>query len=244
LLAGSGIIPSHREDDPRVQDPYSLRCIPQVLGAVRDTVAHCTGIVEAELGAVTDNPLCFPDDGVILSGGNFHGQPVALALDILAVALAELAAFSERRTYLLLDDREPQQDRLPAFLAREPGLNSGYMIAQYAAASLVAENAVLAAPAGLHSVPTSAGMEDFVSMGATAATKLRTVLRNAEHVVAIELLCAAEGVEYRHPLRAGAGVEEAVALVRALVPPLQRDRPLHPDIAALAEAVHDGRFAV
>ena len=244
LLAGSGIIPSHRTDDPRVQDPYTLRCIPQVIGAVRDTVAHCTRVIEAELAAVTDNPLCFPAEGALLSGGNFHGQPVALALDILALALAELAAFSERRTYLLLDDREPRSDRLPAFLAQEPGLNSGYMIAQYAAASLVAENAVLATPAGLHSVPTSAGMEDFVSMGATAAVKLRAVLENAAHVIAIELLCAAAGVEYRRPLRAGAGVEEALARVRAVVPPLERDRPLHPDIAALAAAVHDGRFAL
>jgi len=242
LLAGSAIIPSHRADDPRVQDPYTLRCIPQVIGAVRDTVDHCTRIVEAELGAVTDNPLCFPDDDVILSGGNFHGQPVALALDILALALAELAAFSERRTYLLLDDREPLRDRLPPFLAHAPGLNSGYMVAQYVAASLVAENAILAAPAGLHSVPTSAGMEDFVSMGATAALKLRAVLRNAAHIVAIELLCAAEGVEYRRPLRAGAGVEEALRRVRALVLPLAQDRSLHPDITALSDAVQAGQF--
>jgi len=244
LLTGSAIIPSHREADPRVQDPYSLRCVPQVIGAVRDTVDHCARVIGAELGAVTDNPLCFPDDGVILSGGNFHGQPVALALDILAIALAELAAFGERRIYLLLDDREPEQDRLPPFLAREPGLNSGYMIAQYVAAALVAENAVLATPAGLHSVPTSAGMEDFVSMGATAALKARTIVQNAAHVVAIELLCAAQGVEYRRPLRAGHGVEEAVRRVRAVVPPLERDRPLHADIAALARAVHEGRFVL
>ncbi len=263
LLTGSAIIPSHHEADPRVQDPYSLRCVPQVIGAVRDTVDHCARVIGAqvigavrdtvdhcarvigaELGAVTDNPLCFPDDGVILSGGNFHGQPVALALDILAIALAELAAFGERRIYLLLDDREPEQDRLPPFLAREPGLNSGYMIAQYVAAALVAENAVLATPAGLHSVPTSAGMEDFVSVGATAALKARTIVENAAHVVAIELLCAAQGVEYRRPLRAGHGVEEAVRRARAVVPPLERDRPLHADIAALARAVHEGRFVL
>ena len=193
---------------------------------------------------MTDNPLCFPEEDVVLSGGNFHGQPLALALDILAIALAELAAFGERRTYLLLDDREPRRDRLPAFLAHEPGLNSGYMIAQYTAASLVAENAVLATPAGLHSVPTSAGMEDFVSMGATAATKLRTVLGNAEHVVAIELLCAAAGVEYRRPLRAGTAVEEALRRVRAIVPPVERDRSLHPDIAAVAAALNAGQFAL
>lgn len=242
LLSGSEIIPSHRADDPRVQDPYSLRCIPQVIGAVRDTIAHCRRVVEAELASVTDNPLCFPETGVLLSGGNFHGQPVALALDIMAIALAELAAFSERRIYLLLDDREPRQNRLPAFLAREPGLNSGYMIAQYVAASLVAENAVLATPAGLHSIPTSAGMEDFVSMGATGAMKLRGVLDNAVHVIAIELMCAAEGVEVRRPLTAGSGVEEAVRRVREIVTPLERDRSLHPDIAALAAAVHDGRL--
>jgi len=249
LLRDSAIIPSHRADDPRVQDPYTLRRIPQVIGAVRDTVAHCARVVDAELGAVTDNPLVFPDedgdgDGVMLSGGNFHGQPVAMALDILAIALAELAAFAERRVYLLLDDREPLADRLPPFLAVEPGLNSGYMIAQYVAASLVAENAVLAAPAGLHSIPTSAGMEDFVSMGATAATKLRAVVDNAAHVVAIELLCGAQGVEYRRPLRAGTGVEEALRRVRAVVPPLARDRSLHPDIVALARAVRAGHFAL
>ncbi len=244
LLEGSEIIPSHRTDDPRVQDPYSLRCIPQVIGAVRDTVAHCAGVIEVELDAVTDNPLCFPESGAVLSGGNFHGQPVAMALDILAVALAELAAFSERRTYLLLDDHEPEQNRLPAFLAAAPGLNSGYMIAQYTAAALVAENAVLATPAGLHSVPTSAGMEDFVSMGATAALKLRSILENVRHVVAIELLCAAAGVEYRRPLRAGRGVEEGLKRVRDLVPPLLQDRPLHPDIAALAHAVFEGRFVL
>jgi len=253
LLRASEIVPSHRTNDPRVQDPYSLRCIPQVIGAVRDTVAHCARVVEAELGAVTDNPLLFLSDetnededegGALLSGGNFHGQPVALALDILAIALAELAAFSERRAYLLLDDREPREARLPPFLVREPGLNSGYMIAQYVAASLVAENAVLATPAGLHSVPTSAGMEDFVSMGATAALKLRTVVDNAARVVAIELLCAAAGVDYRHPLRAGAGVVEALRRVRALAPPLEEDRSLHPDITALARAVHEGRFVL
>jgi histidine ammonia-lyase len=167
-----------------------------------------------------------------------------MALDILAIALAELAAFSERRTYLLLDDHEPEQKRLPAFLAAEPGLNSGYMIAQYTAAALVAENAVLATPAGLHSVPTSAGMEDFVSMGATAAVKLRGILENVRHVLAIELLCAAAGVEYRHPLRAGRGVEEGLRRVRALVPPLRQDRPLHPNIAALAQAVYEGQFVL
>jgi histidine ammonia-lyase len=243
LLSGSAIIPSHRSNDPRVQDPYTLRCIPQVLGAIRETVAHCARVIEVELGSVTDNPLCFPDDGVMLSGGNFHGQPVALALDIMGIALAELAAFSERRSYLLLDDREPLQNRLPSFLAHEPGLNSGYMVAQYTAAALVAENAVLATPAGLHSLPTSAGMEDFVSMGATAAAKLRTILRNTQLILAIELMCAAEGVEYRRPLRAGAGVEEALRRVRAIVPPLRRDRPLHADIAALAAAVREGQFA-
>lgn len=243
LLEDSEIAASHRSGDPRVQDPYTLRCIPQVLGAVRDTIAHCTRVVEQELGAVTDNPLCFPD-GEILSGGNFHGQPVALALDILAIAVAELAAFSERRTYLLLDDREAGVERLPAFLARDPGLNSGYMVAQYTAAALVAENAVLAAPAGVHSLPTCAGMEDFVSMGATAANKLRVVLRNAQRVVAIELLCASAGVEFRRPLRAGLGVERGVAAVRALVPPLDKDRILQPEIEAIARAIGAGSFAL
>lgn len=242
LLKGSEIIPSHRKNDPRVQDPYSLRCIPQVIGAIRDTLRHCTCIVETELGSVTDNPLIFPDDDAVLSGGNFHGQPIAMALDILAIALAELAAFSERRIYLLLDDREPLQNRLPAFLAREPGLNSGYMIAQYVAAALVAENAILASPAGVQSIPTSAGMEDFVSMGATAGNKLRRVLVNVEQVIAIELLCAAEGVEWRRPLLAGLGVEEGVRRVREIAPGLQQDRPLHPDIEHIAAAIHRGAF--
>lgn len=244
LLQESEIILSHRENDPRVQDPYSLRCIPQVIGAVRDTVAHCLGVIEVELGCVTDNPLMFPDDDAVLSGGNFHGQPVAMALDILAIALAELAAFSERRTYLLLDDREPAENRLPAFLAQQPGLNSGYMIAQYVAAALVAENAILASPAGVQSIPTSAGMEDFVSMGATAGNKLRRVLVNAERVIAIELLCAAEGVEWRYPLRAGTGVEEGVRRVREIAPPLERDRPLNPDIERVAAAIHAGTFMI
>ncbi len=244
LLLGSEIIPSHRENDPRVQDPYSLRCIPQVIGAVRDTVAHCTGIVEAELAAVTDNPLIFPEDDAVLSGGNFHGQPIAMALDILSIALAELAAFSERRIYLLLDDREPRENRLPAFLARQPGLNSGYMIAQYVAAALVAENAILASPAGVQSIPTSAGMEDFVSMGATAGNKLRRVLTNAERVIAIELLCAAEGVEWRRPLLAGLGVKEAVRRVREVAPALEQDRPLHLSIERLSLAIHDGNFVL
>lgn len=244
LLAGSMIIPSHRKDDVRVQDPYTLRCVPQVIGAVRDTLRHCRETVECELAAVTDNPLCFPQEKAILSGGNFHGQPLALALDILGIALAELGAFSERRIVQLLDDRQPEPFKLPPFLAREPGLNSGCMIAQYVAAALVAENAVLATPAGIHSLSSSAGMEDFVSMGATAALKARTIGDNSARIVAIELLCAAEGLDHRRPLRAGESVETAYERVRERVAPLVADRALQPDILALAGEIRRGSFVL
>ncbi|HEX9067807.1 MAG TPA: histidine ammonia-lyase [Ktedonobacterales bacterium] len=243
LLHESEINPSHA-DCGRVQDPYSLRCAPQVLGAVRDTLAHCRGVFAAELLAVTDNPLIFPASGDVLTGGNFHGQPLALALDFLAIALAQVASFSERRIYYLMGphDWDTGPSAIPLFLTPEPGLNSGYMIAQYSAAALVNEIKVLAHPASIDSIPTSAGMEDFVSMGATSGIKLREVLELTRRVVAIELLTAAQGLEFRRPLKPGLGALRAYEVVRELVPALTADRTPAPDIAALAEAIATGAF--
>jgi histidine ammonia-lyase len=243
LLAGSEINPSHK-DCPRVQDPYTLRCIPQVLGAVRDALGYCAGVFENELGAVTDNPLLFPDDEASLSGGNFHGQPLALALDMLAIAVAQLAGFSERRTFSLVGPHDWDERGAPLFLTPNPGLNSGYMIPQYVAAALVNEIKVLAHPASIDSIPTSAGMEDWNSMGATAAHKARQAVLLAARVVAIELLCAAQMLEFRQPLKPGRGVQAAYERVRALVPALADDRPPAPDIEHLARAVLDGRLDI
>jgi histidine ammonia-lyase len=238
LLAGSEIRGSH-SGCARVQDPYTLRCIPQVLGAVRDAVGHVHCVVERELGAVTDNPLCFAAEGEVLSGGNFHGQPIAFALDYLAIALTSLAGFSERRTYALVSTWEGEA-ALPPYLTPYPGLQSGMMIAQYVAASLVAENRVLAHPASADSIPTSAGVEDYVSMGATAAWKARRVLENSTRAVAIELLCAAQAIECRRPLRSSSRIEGLLREVRALVPALTNDRSLSPDIEAIANAIRQG----
>jgi len=243
LLAESQINPSHA-DCVRVQDPYTLRCVPQVLGAARDTLTYCEGIFSAELGAVTDNPLIFSDDGEVLSGGNFHGQPLALGLDFLAIALAQVAGFSERRIYNLMGphDWDNGTNKLELFLTPQPGLNSGYMITQYTAAALVNEIKILAHPASIDSIPTSAGMEDFVSMGATAAIKLRQVIDLAYSVIAIELLSAAQGLDFRKPLRPGKGVDAAYGLVRSLVPTLTVDRPPAPDIEAVASGIRSGLF--
>lgn len=241
LLEGSEINPSHAGCD-RVQDPYTLRCAPQVLGAARDAIAYCEQVFTAELEAVTDNPLIFPADGDVLTGGNFHGQPLALALDFLALALAQVASFSERRTYNLMGPHtwDTGANAMPLFLTPEPGLNSGYMIAQYAAAALVNEIKVLAHPASVDSIPTSAGMEDFVSMGVTAANKLDQLLPLAERVIAIELIAAAQGLEFRRPLRPGRGAATGYEAVRSVVPALTADRPPSPDIEALAAAIHAG----
>ena len=240
LLAGSSVVASHA-DCGRVQDPYTLRCAPQVLGAVADALAYIEGALERELGAITDNPLVFPDDGDILSGGNFHGQPLSLPLDHLALALCELASFSERRTYALLS---PGYAGLPAFLTPRPGLSSGLMIAQYAAAALVNECQVLSHPAGAGSIPTSAGQEDFNSMGATAALKARTVIENAAHVVATELVCAVQGLEFHRPLRSTPVLEEAAARVRAHVARVEEDRSLAGELAGLATALRTGDDAL
>jgi histidine ammonia-lyase len=242
LLEGSEIRQSH-EGCTRVQDPYTLRCIPQVIGAVRDAIGYCRQVFSIELGAVTDNPLSFPDDQVVLSGGNFHGQPLALALDFLAIALTQLSSFSERRTYSLLSTWEGDA-ALPVFLTETPGLGSGFMIAQYVAAALVNENKVLAHPASADSIPTSAGTEDFNSMGATSALKARRVVDNCLRAIAIETLCAAQAVECRRPLKSGPRIEEAIARVRELVPRLTVDRPLSGDIELLAKAIRNGTLAV
>jgi histidine ammonia-lyase len=224
LLAGSEILESHRHCG-KVQDPYCLRCVPQVHGASRDALAYAASVVETEVNAATDNPLVF-EDGDIISGGNFHGQPLALALDFAAMALAELASISERRTYLLLGGH----DGLPPLLMRETGVNSGFMIPQYTAAALVSENKVLCHPASVDSIPTSLGQEDHVSMGAISALKLLEVLRNVEHVLAIELLTAAQALDYRLPLRPGRGVERAHRYVRTLIPHREADYSFQEDL--------------
>ncbi|MDQ3555588.1 MAG: histidine ammonia-lyase [Gemmatimonadota bacterium] len=217
LLVGSEILESHRNCG-KVQDPYCLRCVPQVHGAARDSLTHARRVTETEINSVTDNPLVFPD-GDIVSGGNFHGEPLAFVLDLAAMALAELASISERRTYLLLEGH----DGLPRLLMRETGINSGFMIPQYTSAALVSENKVLCHPASVDSIPTSVGQEDHVSMGSVSALKLLQVLENTEHVLAIELLTAAQALDFRLPLRPGRGVEIAHASLRERIPHREAD---------------------
>jgi len=236
LLDGSAVVASHA-DCGRVQDPYTLRCAPQVLGAIVDALAYVTAAIGRELRAITDNPLVFPDDDAILSGGNFHGQPLSLPLDHLALALCELASFSERRTYALLS---PSYAGLPAFLSPRPGLSSGLMLTQYAAAALVNECQVLAHPAGAGSIPTSAGMEDFNSMGAWAALKAQTVVGHAAHVVATELVCACQGLEFHRPLRSTDALEAYLDEVRTVVPRVEEDGSLARELATLAERLRTG----
>jgi histidine ammonia-lyase len=237
LTAESGIIASHR-DCTRVQDPYSLRCMPQVHGAAREAVSLARDVVERELRSVTDNPLVFPDDDAVLSGGNFHGQPLALVLDVLAIGLAQLAGISERRADRLVNPLT--NEGLPPFLAATGGLHSGYMIAQYTAAALVAECRALAHPASVDSIPTSGLQEDWNSMGATAALKARQALGLAQQVLGIELILAAQALDLRRPLEPGQGTRVALAAVRARVPRLAGDRPVHADLAAGLELVRDG----
>ncbi|MGZ3616117.1 MAG: histidine ammonia-lyase [Ktedonobacteraceae bacterium] len=241
LVNKSEINTSH-EDCPRVQDPYTMRCAPQVFGAVRDALDYCTTIFERELDAVTDNPLVFPEDGDVLSGGNFHGQPLALALDVLAIALAQLSSFSERRIFNLMGPHDWDEAGAPLFLAPNPGLNSGFMITQYVAAALVNEIKLLAHPASIDSIPTSAGMEDFNSMGATSAHKVLNILELAHQIIAIEFMCAAQMLEFRKPLKPGVGVQKAFEIVRSYVTKLEFDRVLAPDIANLSSAVKNEAF--
>jgi histidine ammonia-lyase len=238
LLADSEIRESHRENDPRVQDAYSLRCTPQVLGAVGEGLALAERLVTTELNAATDNPLVI--DGDILSGGNFHGQPIALALDVIGIVLATLAGLAERRLERIVNP--DLSSGLPAFLARDPGLESGFMTAQIAAAALVAECRVLATPASVQSVPTEGNQEDVVPMGMTAAWKAERILANAARIVAIELLAGAQGLEFLRPLKPGHGVGRTLGALRRLVPPLASDRPLSGDIERIAAALRDGTF--
>ena len=239
LLEDSEIRESHRHNDPRVQDAYCLRCMPQVHGAARDALGHARATFEIETGAATDNPLVFTD-GEILSGGNFHGAPLALQLDTAAIAMTTLMGIAERRIDRLVNP--DINEGLPPFLSKTPGVSSGLMLAHVAAAALLNEAKVLAHPASADSVPTSGGKEDHVSMGMTAALKFRQVVENAERLLAIELLCAAQGLEYRAPLKPARPVGEALALIRQLVRPLDEDRVLSGDIEALAMAVRTARF--
>src|SRR6202022_3296917 len=223
LLQDSEIRESHRKNDPRVQDAYSVRCMPQVHGAVRDVLAHCEQILSVESASATDNPLVFAESGDVVSGGNFHGAPLAFAFDYAAIALTDLMSISERRIDRLVNP--DKSEGLPAFLARNPGLESGFMIPHVAAASLLNEARVLAHPASIDNVTTSGGKEDHVSMGMTCALKLRSTVELAENSVAIELLAGAEALEHRRPLKAGRGVERAFAAVRKIARPLSGDRP-------------------
>ena len=226
ILEGSEIMSSHK-DCGRVQDPYSLRCMPQVHGATRDTLAHVRRILSVEINAVTDNPLVFENDEIV-SGGNFHGQPVAFALDFMGIGVAELANISERRIEQLVNPA--LSSGLPAFLAPNVGLDSGFMIAQVTAAALVSDNKRLAVPASVDSIPSSANREDHVSMGMHGAVKAWEILKNTETVLAIELICAAQGIDFRRPLKSSPGVEALHALVRTRIPTLVEDRVLYPDI--------------
>ena len=238
LLADSEIRESHRENDPRVQDAYSLRCTPQILGAVGEGIAFAERLVETELNASTDNPLVFGD--AVLSGGNFHGQPIALALDVLAVVLTTLAGLAERRLERVVNP--DLSSGLPAFLAHDPGLESGFMTPQIAAAALAAECRVLATPASVQSLPTEANQEDVVPMGMTASWKAERVLANAERIVAIELLAGAQGLEFLKPLRPGAGVRKAYAAVRGAAAARTADLPFTADIEAVRRLIHEQVF--
>lgn len=241
LLADSEIRESHRHNDPRVQDAYCLRCMPQVHGAVRDALAQLRNVLETESGAATDNPLVFAE-GEILSGGNFHGAPLGLVLDYAAIAVTTLMSIAERRIDRLVNP--DINEGLPPFLSRTPGVSSGLMIAHVASAALLNEAKVLAHPASTDSVPTSGGKEDHVSMGMTAALKFRQIVENAERLLAIELLCAAQGLEYRLPLKPATRIGEAVAAIRQLVRPLAQDRVLSRDLESLAAALRNARFDV
>jgi histidine ammonia-lyase len=235
-LKRSEVLKSHSDCD-RVQDPYSLRCVPQIHGSAKNAIAHVAAVLERELNSVTDNPILFPETGEVISAGMFHGQPISMVMDYLGVALATLANVSERRIEQLVN---PDLSQLPAFLAPKPGLHSGYMIAQVAAAALASENKVHAHPASVDTIPTSANQEDHVSMGVTAARKARVILENTEQVLAIELLCAAQAREFHPELRAGKGAQALHDHLRESVAPLFRDRYAHTDLIASCALVRDG----
>lgn len=240
LLEGSEIRESHRENDPRVQDAYCLRCMPQVHGGIRGALEHVRQVLEVESGSGTDNPLVFTDNGDVLSGGNFHGAPLAYALDYAAIVLTDLLSICERRVDRLVNP--DTSEGLPAFLTRHPGTSSGFMMAHVTVAALLNECKVFSHPASVDSVPTSGGKEDHVSMGMTSAIKLRQIVTNVELGLAIELLAAAEGLEFRKPLKPGAGVQKAYEVVRDIAEPVLVDRALSADIEAIAAAIRAKRF--
>ena len=237
LAIGSAIRKSHLESDDRVQDPYCLRCQPQVMGACLDQMRYAAEVLLREANAVTDNPLVFAETNTLLSGGNFHAEPVALAADALAVAIAEIGAITERRIAMLVDT---VVSRLPAFLTPEPGLNSGFMIVHVTAAALASENKSLAHPASVDSLPTSANQEDHVSMATFAARRLQQMLRNTEYIVAIELLAAAQGIEFLRPLKSSDVLEGILALVRSVSPAMMVDRSLAPDMELVRGLITQG----
>lgn len=237
MLQGSTLV--YREDRDKVQDAYTLRCTPQVHGASKDAIHYVKTVVEREINSATDNPLIFPKEGRAISAGNFHGQPVALAMDFLGIALSELANISERRIERLVN---PSLSDLPPFLIADSGINSGYMIAQYTAASLVSENKVLAHPASVDSIPTSANQEDHVSMGTIAAKKMRQILTNAENVLAIELLTSAQALEFRNREEMAPATKAAYDLIRSVVPALHQDRLIAPEIHKMQEMIHTGEL--
>jgi len=241
LMEGSGIVNSHAECG-EVQDAYSLRCIPQVHGAVLDSVNHVASVVTTEMNSATDNPLIFAAEGEVISGGNFHGEPIALVMDFLGIALSELASISERRTDRLVNPNS-NNNKLPAFLVEKGGLNSGFMIAQYTSASIVSENKVLAHPASVDSIPTSAGKEDFNSMGSIAAKKCIRILENVEQVLAIELLAACQGIDFRKPVKTSPRLMKIHSHVRKNIPFLKSDRVMYKDIAAAIEIIRSREFA-
>jgi len=248
LLKDSQITADHAENDPRVQDPYCIRAAPQVIGGAIDLLDHASGVLTRELGAVTDNPLVFPAEGdddaaEIISGGNFHGMPLALALDTIPIALATIAGIAERRVYWVLAASDPQ-NRVRPHLSPKPGLHSGYMVAQYAAAACCNELQTLCMPACVSNIPTCAGTEDYNSFGPASGMKALTAMELTRRVVAIELLVMAEAIEYQRPLRSGAGVEAAHALIRTMVSPLEYDRPPAPDIERLSDAIRRGVLRV
>ncbi len=240
LLKGSAIRNSHLEGDDRVQDPYCLRCQPQVVGACLDQLRHAAKVLVREANAVTDNPLVFADDGLMVSGGNFHAEPVALAADGMALAIAEVGAIAERRIAMLIDS---SVSRLPAFLTADAGLNSGFMIAHVTAAALASENKSLAHPASVDSLPTSANQEDHVSMATFAARRLQSMISNTAHILGIEFMAAGQGIEFLRPLRSSAVLEAAHALLRSVVPDISQDRYLAPDIENATALVRDGSLA-
>ncbi len=240
LMADSAIRDSHRDDCERVQDPYSFRCQPQVMGAILDVMRAAARTLVIEANAATDNPLVFPDTGDVLSGGNFHAEPVAFAADQLALCIAEIGSLSERRTAILID---PKMSGLPAFLTRDPGLNSGFMIAQVTAAALASENKMLAHPAVVDTIPTSAGQEDHVSMATHGARRLGDMADNVVNILAVELLAAAEGIEHHRPLRSSAPLEQALNQLRTVVTPIPVDRYFADCIQSAAEVVDRGRLS-